>query len=270
MMQNYNTTLYYFSGTGNSLHIAKALKEKLSNCELLPIAGLINQDSITAISEKIGFVFPVYTWALPKIVYDFIEKIDLSNTEYIFAVTSMGGFSRQYVAPLINKLLEPKNKDLDFAYSLRVFSNNIWGSKRINPLPSKEKREKRIQKAVSKLENIAEIIRNNQKDTARKVSFYPMEKSYSSFIKDVNTMDEKYDVDEKCNGCGICQKICPVDNIKLINEKPEWQHKCQMCTGCLHYCPQKAIQWGEYTKDRERYNHPYIKVKELMNQKHTL
>ena len=69
-----------------------------------------------------------------------------------------------------------------------------------------------------------------------------------------------------CNGCGICEKICPVDNIKLVNEKPEWQHKCQMCTGCLHYCPQKAIQWGEYTLGRERYNHPKIKLKELLAQ----
>ena len=54
----------------------------------------------------------------------------------------MGGFSRQYVAPLINELLKPKNKELDVAYNLRVFSNNIWGSKRIDPLPSKEKGDK--------------------------------------------------------------------------------------------------------------------------------
>jgi ferredoxin/flavodoxin len=267
LTQHYRTTLYYFSGTGNSLHIAKALKEKLDDCELLPIAALINQDSIIATSEKVGFVFPVYSWALPKIVYDFIEKIDLGNTKYIFAVTTMGGFSKQYVAPLINKLLEPKNKELDVAYNLRIFSNNIWGSKRINPLPSKEKGEKRIKKALLKLEAIAKIIHNNKKDTVRKASYYSMEKSYFSFMKEVNTMDEKYYVDEKCDGCGICQQICPVDNIKLVNEKPEWQHKCQMCTGCLHYCPQKAIQWGEFTLDRERYNHPYIKVKELINQK---
>ena len=247
--------------------MAKCLKEKLNECELIPIAGLINQDSINATSEKVGFVFPVYSWSLPKIVYDFVEKIDLSKAKYIFAVTTMGGFSRQYVAPMLNKLLEPKNKELDAAYNLRIYSNNIWGSKRINPLPSKEKGEKRIKKAELKLEKIAEIIRNNQKDKVRKSSFYPMKGSYFSFIKEVNTMDEKYYLNDFCNGCGICQKICPVDNIILVNEKPEWQHKCQMCTGCLHYCPQKAIEWGEYTQGRERYNHPKIKLKELINQK---
>jgi len=95
----------------------------------------MKQDSINATSEKVGFVFPVYDWALPKIVYDFIEKIDLSNTKYIFAVATMGGFSDQHVAPAIVKLLEPKNKELDAAYNIRIFSNNIWGAKRFNPVP---------------------------------------------------------------------------------------------------------------------------------------
>ena len=250
--------------------MAKCLKERLDDCELLPIASLMKQDSITATSEKVGFVFPVYDWALPKIIYDFIEKIDLSNTKYIFAVATMGGFSDQHVAPAIVKLLKPKNKELDTAYNIRIFSNNIWGAKRFNPVPSKKKRDKRIKNGENELVKIAQIIRNNQKSEVKKDSSQKLKREYLSFLNEVNTMDEKYYVDENCNGCGICQKICPVDNIKLVNEKPEWQHKCQMCTGCLHYCPQKSIQWGEYTLGRERYNHPNIKVKELINQKQVL
>ena len=248
------------------MYIAKKLEEMLDNCELIPIANLINQDSINATSEKVGFVFPVYSWSLPKIVYDFIEKINLINTKYIFAITTMGGFSKQYVAPVLIMLLKPKNKKLDFTYNIRIFSNNIWGSKRINPVPSKEKADKRIKKGLLKLEKIAEIIRNNQKGKVKESSKYPMKNSYFSFINEVNTMDEKYYSDENCNGCGLCVKMCPVGNIKLVDEKPEWQHKCQMCTRCLHYCPLEAIQWGEFTLDRERYNHPYIKLKELIDQ----
>ncbi len=80
----------------------------------------------------------------------------------------MGGFSKQYVAPMLNELLKPKNKELDAAFNLRIFSNNIYGSKRMNPVPSKEKGEKRIRNAELKLENIAEIIRNNQKSKVNK------------------------------------------------------------------------------------------------------
>ncbi|MCJ7649382.1 MAG: EFR1 family ferrodoxin [Candidatus Lokiarchaeota archaeon] len=263
--QNNITKLYYFSGTGNSLYMAKTLKEKLDDCELLPIAGLINQSSIIATSEKVGFIFPVYTWALPKIVADFIEKIDLSNAKYIFALCTKGGPGRQYVIPVMNNLLKPKNKELDAAFLIKVFSAVIFGGH--NPMHSKEKQLKRIKNAESKLDEIAKKIRNNEKVKGKKGTIIPMKGEYTSFIEKVNTDDENYYTDENCNGCGICQKICPVNNIKLVNDKPEWQHQCQQCLGCLHYCPQKAIQYGEHTPGRERYNHPFIKVKELINQK---
>lgn len=248
--------------------MAKCLKEKLDECELIPIAGLINQNSINATSEKVGFIFPVYSLALPQIVCDFIEKIDLSNTKYIFALCTKGGPGRQYVIPKINSLLKPKNKELDAAFLIKVFSAFIIAG--YNPMHSKEKQLKRIKDAELKLDKIAEIIRNNEKGKGKKRSIIPMKGTYTSFIESVNTDDENYYTDENCNGCGICQKICPVNNIKLVNDKPEWQHKCQLCLGCLHYCPQKAIQYGEHTLGRERYNHPYIKVKDLINQKQVL
>jgi len=262
---NNKTTIYYFSGTGNSLHMAKSLNDKLYDSELISIAGLINQDSIIATSEKVGFIFPVYTWALPKIVADFIEKIDLRNTKYIFALCTKGGPGRQYVIPVMNKLLKSKNKELDAAFLIKVFSAVIVGGH--NPMHSKEKQLDRITKAELKLDAIAEQISNNVKGKGKKSSLIPMKGNYESFIESVNTDDKNFYIDENCNGCGICQKICPVSNISLVDKKPEWQHKCQQCYGCLHYCPKKAIQFGENTPGRERYNHPHIKLRELINQK---
>ncbi len=40
-------TLFYFSGTGNSLIVAKELKKELKNCELVPIAKKIKNEGIT-------------------------------------------------------------------------------------------------------------------------------------------------------------------------------------------------------------------------------
>jgi ferredoxin len=39
--------------------------------------------------------------------------------------------------------------------------------------------------------------------------------------------------DGKCNGCGICQRICPVDNIAMIDNKPAWLDHCEGCFACL-------------------------------------
>jgi len=264
--QNNKTNIYYFSGTGNSLHMAKCLKEKLDESELIPLAGLVKQNSIKATSEKVGFIFPVYNYGIPNVVHNFVEKIDLSNTKYIFTLATAGGPGKQLIIQQMNELLKPKNKQLDAAFIIKIFSAYIITS--YDVLHPKEKRERRIKKAELKLDEIAEMIRNNTQGRRTKRTILPnMRGSYKSNMEKIHAEDENYYSDDKCNGCGICEKLCPVDNIKLVNEKPEWQHKCEQCLRCLHYCPQEAIQYGEHTLDRERYNHPNIKLKEFLNEK---
>ena len=60
--------IYYFSGTGNSLKIAKDLSNKLEGCELVPIAKLWEHDIIIPRSEKIGLIFPLYAMGCPSII----------------------------------------------------------------------------------------------------------------------------------------------------------------------------------------------------------
>lgn len=50
-------------------------------------------------------------------------------------------------------------------------------------------------------------------------------------------------IEEKCKGCGLCQRVCPTDaimgterNIRSIN-----QEKCIKCGTCIEKCPFKAI-----------------------------
>ena len=86
-----NTTIYYFTGTGNSLKIAKDLSEKLEDCELVPIAKVWEDNNLASSSENVGFIFPLYYAGLPKIVYDFLSKIDLSKSSYFFAVVTNAG-----------------------------------------------------------------------------------------------------------------------------------------------------------------------------------
>ena len=56
--------IYYFSGTGNSLHVAQELQSRISGTKLIPIVSLLHNDSIAASGETVGFVFPVYLTTL--------------------------------------------------------------------------------------------------------------------------------------------------------------------------------------------------------------
>ena len=70
--------------------------------------------------------------------------------------------------------------------------------------------------------------------------------------------------EEKCTACGLCERICPRDNIKRPEGSPVWEHRCVECLGCLHICPVKAIDYGEITKGRKRYRHKAVKSAELL------
>jgi ferredoxin len=73
--------------------------------------------------------------------------------------------------------------------------------------------------------------------------------------------------DVKCNGCGICQTICPVDNISMHDQRPAWSDHCITCFACLHWCPQEAIQVANLTNHMKRYHHPDVSSKDIVTQK---
>ena len=96
--------IYYFSGTGNSLFIARELANKLQG-KLIPIASLIKQERINSESEIIGVVFPVYLAHLngiPLIVKDFIQKLAQLDSKYLFAVCTCGGYEIVNALPTLS------------------------------------------------------------------------------------------------------------------------------------------------------------------------
>ncbi len=79
------TEIHYFSGTGNSLVIARDLVAEL-NAELIPIASLQNLSSIKSNADAIGIVTPNYYGDLPPIIKRFAEKLSDIEDKYIFGL----------------------------------------------------------------------------------------------------------------------------------------------------------------------------------------
>lgn len=51
--------------------------------------------------------------------------------------------------------------------------------------------------------------------------------------------------DERCNGCGTCQKLCPADAIPTDNLRSVNKETCISCMRCLSVCPTKARNIGQ-------------------------
>jgi ferredoxin len=86
------------------------------------------------------------------------------------------------------------------------------------------------------------------------------------FSELISIADRSFRVNEKCSGCGICAKVCPTDNIKLVDGRPVWQHHCETCLACYSWCPQAAIG-GEIVSYNDRYHHPTVNLSDMFRAK---
>lgn len=258
-----SSTIYYFSATGNSLAVAKKLGQQLEDCELVPIASLLNENAIIPKNEIVGLVFPLYFLGIPMLVKSFIDKIVFDEIRYIFTVVTKGNELSGGAIPLLSKILKRKGHRLNAGFYITMPGNYLP----LYNVPNEAEREKQFQACEAKVSQIAKAIiaENSIKETALLSILRPM--VHNLWATNVKNSDRRFSVDASCISCGVCEQVCPVNNIKMGQSKPEWLHHCEECLACLHHCPKQAIQCGIKTKNKLRYRHPEILVAEITAEK---
>ena len=256
------TIIFYYTGTGNSLWIAKKTAEKLENCELYSMTKTTQNELEKIEFDSVGFIFPVYIWGVPAPILNFIKSINKFSPKYCFAIAVNGGQVANTLIQL-GKFLKTQDVKLNSGFEIKTPSNYIpWGG----PCPE-NKQKKLFNNALVKIEKITSIISNQITQPVEKgplwqrVIFTWM---YKISFNHVHSMDNKFWVDDKCNGCKICEQICPSNNILMVNNRPVWNQKCHQCLACIQWCPQEAIQYGKKTQNYKRYHHPEINLKEIL------
>jgi ferredoxin len=257
------TIIYYFTGTGNSLAVAKKVAAVLGDGEILPIASLqITTGSITPAAERVGIISPVYFAGLPVMVAEFAERLDLSRTKYVFSIVTYGGSGAAPALHQLDSILKRRGTHgLDAGFAVKMPGNYIL----MYESPAGEKREKILASADAQITGIAAAISRNEhrKLPSALISGVLHAIAYPMFTSHVHEDDRKFSVNEKCTSCGTCAAICPAGNIELLEGKPVWKHHCELCCGCIHLCPAEAIQAGSRTAARQRYHNPSVVIEEL-------
>jgi len=249
--------IYCFSGTGNSLYVAKIVAESLDNCEITAIKKDIPID-LSGQYERIGFVFPVYFWGLPVMVADFMQKVNLAGQSeaYFFAIATHGGFPGNGI-PQVGSILADKGLKLNYGMAINMIGNAITYYNLSAKADSKiAKSEVRI------LESANEILQ--KKVTKIKPPNRIVQPIYKKGIAKLRFIAAYFNVGDTCTKCGICASLCPAKNIALISGKPAFGSKCESCVACIQLCPQKAINYKGKTHNRKRYKHPKVQLEEIM------
>ena len=247
--------IFYYSGCGNSEFIAKSIADALNEqLVFIPEAQRENRFEYSlSEGEKVGFVYPVYSWRPPRLVENFVKNLRLNgDASYVWTAVTCGDNVGE-TENIFRKELKDIGLNLDAAFCF-VMPNtyvNFMGMS----VDREEVANEKIAKAKEKLPKVIEMIKSKTAFSDMIKGVFPRFKSNvigSGFYKWAS--DEPFFSTDACISCGMCTLVCPLQNITLEEGRPKWHGNCNTCDACYHYCPKNAIQYGKKTKGKGQYH----------------
>ena len=264
--------ILYFSGTGNSLAIARQIAEATSD-QLMPLMEAAQQDLSS--EQRIGLVFPTYDFNIPPAVRTLLSRLKLSPNAYVYAVITCGGQVGNTIWTL-RRLLHKQGIRLAYSHKVSVPDNSAlaFGRNPNKQFGKFERVPKRLEQIIRELQAESHTLHYSWFSVLSWLLGLPaVEKGM------IRTLGPKVNPD-KCTGCNTCVRICPMENISLCSVSPQdglssvssksglvafISDNCTVCLACVHACPQQAISTnGHETLKERQYRHPDIKLKDLI------
>ena len=257
--------IVYFSGTGNSLAIARQIATA-TNDQVMPLTKAVRMDLTS--EHRIGLVYPSYDFNAPPAVRNLVPRLKISKQSYVFIIIPCGAQAGNSIWSVRRQLRE-KGIEVSYSHKIRVPDNSaiVFGR---NP-------NEQVWKFTRFADRLKSIISDVQEE--RKALHFAWW-SPLSWVMGTERMEQwmlrtfrPAVNEEKCVGCGICSRVCPMRNITLTDrEEPTAANAqsaaigphCTACLACLHACPQQAVEVGNKPSVKaHQYRHPDIRLKDL-------
>lgn len=249
----------FFSGTGNSRFAASLLADKLGDELVDALEPIRSKQPAEYHSERPWiFVAPTYAWQLPRVFEAFIRNGMFTGSRKVYFVMTCGS---EIGGP--DKVLHElcRVKGMEFRGVLEVVMPENYIAMFSAPTaeeaaPMVEKARPVLEKAVDRILADAPFDPRTLNLTDKLKSGFLNEGFYSMFVK-----AKHFYTTADCNGCGLCEKLCPLNNIEIKGNIPLWGEDCTHCMSCICRCPREAIEYGRKSKGKPRYQCPEYRGK---------
>ena len=268
--------IFYFSGTGNTRWAAQQLAAATGE-ELRYIPDELRNGTCRYTlqpQERLGFCFPTHGWQPPHIVREFIRRATFriaadsteqgaDNAPYVYALTTCGD-NMGFAMRILDKELSAKGLHTDARFAVVMPESNVCFSFLHLDTPEREQQKKAA--ARQRMQHICEVVSERRKNVEELVKgAIPFTFTYiiGGYYNKHLITDRKFWVDsEACIQCGLCAKLCPVNDIEGL--PPRWKHdgSCTNCLACYHHCPKHAIHWGNMKRGQYFFSRTEIRNEE--------
>lgn len=239
----------YFSGTGNSRCIAEKIAQ-ISGDELLCVGERIKAHDESAITSERPFVIvgPVYAGRLPRIVDEYLRRIELRGTNKVYFAVSCAATPWKTVR-YAKKLCREKGLEL-LGFNSVVMPQGYVAA---GTTQSDEVNDRILKVSEGKITAIAEKIRDGMPLDDEKSGLGIMSSVINPVMYSTMITAKPFYTTDACSSCGKCAQRCPLNNITLTDGRPIWGNECTHCMACIAGCPTEAVEYGKKTHGKTRY-----------------
>ncbi len=241
--QNKKLTLYWFSGSGNTLRLAETFAAKLSELgwevvlEPLERADPARFDPETVL----GLAFSTHCFSIPEMIRRFVHALPVANGTPAMMLGSHGAFSGGVCGPM-KRLLSTKGYHC-VAGRIFVMPDSFF--------PYTGERFNRFlrDRAQKQVESFAERFHRGQTHWR----YWPVLSDlfgylFGAFFASRKLFPRIHTTvgirQDRCTQCGVCVSLCPVHALKQksTGDVPKPDRTCVNCLRCVAVCPTDAVK----------------------------
>ncbi|MDE7189185.1 MAG: EFR1 family ferrodoxin [Muribaculaceae bacterium] len=243
--------VFYFTATGNDLYVARNFSsEPLSIPQMMKRYG---HGPMHWEADEIGIVYPIYWQKPPVMVQEFIRKSTFT-CGYFFGILTYG-CNCDNAPRIFTNLCSSCGITPDYVNAIIMVDNWLPGF------------DMNRQKALDPSKHIEEQIARQIDDVARHVSF--IRRSVPNFEHGptfpVEARDQ-FTITDDCVGCGICTRVCPCGNYRVVDGHAQASGGCEHCFACAQNCPYNAIYLTAGEANRHaRYRNSHVTLQDIIN-----